>query len=140
LFCTVGTLEEIVYSRQLYKQQQANVAIENAQEPRYFDGMLLLTQQQVEVGVGVGGWGGDLSLFFRQEKTSFAQIIQKTTEYQCKHMQMAELDYLGRTRWLLGSDKPCQELIIYFTIALAANASCAAIAPPPKTKKCLRYM
>lgn len=35
---SAGTLEEIVYSRQLYKQQQSNVAIENAKEPRYFEG------------------------------------------------------------------------------------------------------
>ena len=35
---SAGTLEEIVYSRQLYKQQQSNVAVENAKEPRYFDG------------------------------------------------------------------------------------------------------
>lgn len=35
---SAGTLEEIVYSRQIYKQQQSNVAIENAKEPRYFEG------------------------------------------------------------------------------------------------------
>ena len=35
---STGTLDEIVYSRQLYKQQQSNIAIENAQEPRYFEG------------------------------------------------------------------------------------------------------
>lgn len=35
---TTGSLEEVVYTRQLYKQQQSNVAVENAQERRYFDG------------------------------------------------------------------------------------------------------
>lgn len=35
---TTGTLEEVVYTRQLYKQQQSNVAVENANERRYFDG------------------------------------------------------------------------------------------------------
>lgn len=35
---SAGTLEEIVYSRQIYKQQQSNVAVENAREPRYFEG------------------------------------------------------------------------------------------------------
>ena len=33
-----GTLEELIYTRQLYKQQQAAVAIEGAQEDRYFQG------------------------------------------------------------------------------------------------------
>jgi hypothetical protein len=33
-----GTLEELIYTRQLYKQQQAAVAIEGAAEDRYFQG------------------------------------------------------------------------------------------------------
>ena len=33
-----GTLEELIYTRQLYKQQQAAVAVEGAQESRYFRG------------------------------------------------------------------------------------------------------
>ena len=33
-----GTLEELVYTRQLYKQQQAAVALEGAEESRYFQG------------------------------------------------------------------------------------------------------
>ena len=37
-FVSAGTIEEIMYSRQVYKQQQSNVAVENMQEPRYFDG------------------------------------------------------------------------------------------------------
>ena len=36
---SAGTMEEIVYSRQIYKQQQSNIAIEDAKdEPRYFEG------------------------------------------------------------------------------------------------------
>ena len=38
LHCT-GTLEEMVYNRQIYKQQQANSAIEGARERRYFEGV-----------------------------------------------------------------------------------------------------
>lgn len=33
-----GTIEETVYSRQVYKQQQANMAVEGATERRYFEG------------------------------------------------------------------------------------------------------
>lgn len=40
---SAGTMEETIYSRQIYKQQQSNIAIENAKdEPRYFEGRLLL--------------------------------------------------------------------------------------------------
>ena len=36
---SAGTMEEIVYSRQIYKQQQSNIAVEDAKdEPRYFEG------------------------------------------------------------------------------------------------------
>ena len=38
---SVGTIQENIYRRQFYKQQQANVAIENIQEPRYFEGDFL---------------------------------------------------------------------------------------------------
>jgi len=34
-----GTLEEMVYARQIYKQQAANTAIEGARERRYFEGV-----------------------------------------------------------------------------------------------------
>lgn len=33
-----GTVEEVIYRRQLYKQQQSNVAVENTVEQRFFDG------------------------------------------------------------------------------------------------------
>ncbi len=36
---TQGTLEEMVYARQIYKQQAANTAIEGARERRYFEGV-----------------------------------------------------------------------------------------------------
>jgi len=34
-----GTLEEMVYARQIYKQQAANTAIEGSRERRYFEGV-----------------------------------------------------------------------------------------------------
>ncbi|GMH36245.1 hypothetical protein BSKO_04113 [Bryopsis sp. KO-2023] len=34
-----GTLEEIVYTRQIYKQQQSNMAIVDGSQPRYFEGV-----------------------------------------------------------------------------------------------------
>lgn len=34
-----GSLEELVYSRQLYKQQLANIAVSGKMEKRYFEGV-----------------------------------------------------------------------------------------------------
>lgn len=42
-FISAGSVEEVMYSRQVYKQQQANVALENMKEPRYFDGEVLIS-------------------------------------------------------------------------------------------------
>ena len=36
---TSGTLEELVYQRQVYKQQQSNVAVDGVEERRYFEGV-----------------------------------------------------------------------------------------------------
>lgn len=38
-FLTSGTLEELVYQRQVYKQQQSNVATEGIAESRFFEGV-----------------------------------------------------------------------------------------------------
>jgi hypothetical protein len=37
--CRWGTIEEIVYQRQVYKQQQSNMAIDAVKERRYFEGV-----------------------------------------------------------------------------------------------------
>lgn len=34
-----GTLEEAVYKRQIYKQQQSNMVIDGTEEPRYWEGV-----------------------------------------------------------------------------------------------------
>jgi len=34
-----GTLEELIYARQMYKQQQANIAYEATSERRFFKGV-----------------------------------------------------------------------------------------------------
>ena len=37
-----GSLEELVYARQVYKQQLANIAVSGKMEKRYFDGVQVL--------------------------------------------------------------------------------------------------
>ncbi|KAK9450163.1 P-loop containing nucleoside triphosphate hydrolase protein [Limtongia smithiae] len=39
-FVSSGTIEEIVYARQIYKQQQANIGYNASLERRYFDGVM----------------------------------------------------------------------------------------------------
>ncbi len=44
-----GTLEEMMYARQIYKQQAANTAIEGARERRYFEGVKGVPGQEGEL-------------------------------------------------------------------------------------------
>ncbi|KAL0045771.1 hypothetical protein WJX82_003975 [Trebouxia sp. C0006] len=46
---STGTLEEMVYARQIYKQQAANTAIEGARERRYFEGVKGVPGQEGEL-------------------------------------------------------------------------------------------
>ena len=36
--CTAGTMEEMVYSRQIYKQQHSEMVLEGKTQPRVFEG------------------------------------------------------------------------------------------------------
>lgn len=42
-----GSLEELVYSRQVYKQQLANIAVSGKMEKRYFEGVQVETKKCV---------------------------------------------------------------------------------------------
>jgi len=53
MYAVTGTLEEAVYKRQIYKQQQANTVLEGAEEARYFEGV------QVGGCQGPPGGGGN---------------------------------------------------------------------------------
>ncbi|KOS23074.1 DNA excision repair protein ERCC-6-like 2 [Escovopsis weberi] len=46
---SVGTIEEIVYARQIYKQQQANIGYTASSERRYFRGVQQDTQRKGEI-------------------------------------------------------------------------------------------
>ena len=47
-----GTLEELIYSRQLYKQQQSNMAVHGTRERRYFEGVQGVKGQVRDSGQG----------------------------------------------------------------------------------------
>ena len=42
-FLAAGSLEELVYSRQVYKQQLSNIAVSGKMERRYFEGVQVLS-------------------------------------------------------------------------------------------------
>lgn len=46
---TLGTIEEMIYVRQIYKQQLSDTTLKGAQAPRYFDGVQGDRQQQGEL-------------------------------------------------------------------------------------------
>ncbi|KAK7208445.1 putative DNA excision repair protein [Myxozyma melibiosi] len=69
---SAGTIEEIIYARQIYKQQQANIAYTASMERRYFDGV-----------AGEKGQAGELFglrniLSYNQKNSSLRNIVNRT--------------------------------------------------------------
>ncbi|GJP33578.1 hypothetical protein CLOM_g18104 [Closterium sp. NIES-68] len=76
-----GTVEEVVYLRQVYKQQQTNIAIEGATEHRYFSGVQGSKAHQGEL-FGVANLFQDHS-----ESILSAEIIGRETRQQQQQQQ-----------------------------------------------------
>lgn len=68
---SAGTIEEIVYARQIYKQQQANIGYGASEERRYFSGVQGDHKNQGELF-------GLKNLFSFQENTILKEIVNKT--------------------------------------------------------------
>lgn len=68
---SAGTIEEIVYARQIYKQQQANIGYGASEERRYFSGVQGDKANQGELF-------GLKNLFSFQENTILKEIVNKT--------------------------------------------------------------
>ncbi|CAZ86010.1 unnamed protein product [Tuber melanosporum] len=66
-----GTIEEIVYARQIYKQQQANIGYGASEERRYFSGVQGDKTNQGELF-------GLINLFTFQNNTILKEIVNKT--------------------------------------------------------------
>ena len=75
---SAGTIEEIVYARQIYKQQQANIAYTASTERRYFKGVQEKTEQKGEIF-------GLANLFaFRGDNIVLRDIVNKTNVAESK--------------------------------------------------------
>ncbi|RPB16008.1 hypothetical protein P167DRAFT_542279 [Morchella conica CCBAS932] len=74
---SAGTIEEIVYARQIYKQQQANIGYGASEERRYFSGVQGDKANKGELF-------GLQNLFSFQENTILKEIVNKTNVAESK--------------------------------------------------------
>lgn len=84
---SLGTVEEIVYARQIYKQQQANIGYTASSERRYFKGVQQDTERKGEI-FGLG------NIFTYHKHSGLLQeIVNKTNIAEAKAgVHMAEVD------------------------------------------------
>ncbi|KAH8685756.1 DNA excision repair protein-like protein [Tricladium varicosporioides] len=75
---SAGTVEEIVYARQIYKQQQANIGYNASTERRYFKGVQNNAGQKGEI------FGLDNLLSFHAENIILREIVNKTNIAEAK--------------------------------------------------------
>lgn len=75
---SAGTVEEIVYARQIYKQQQANIGYNASTERRYFKGVQNEPSQKGEI------FGLDNLLTFHADDIVLRDIVNKTNVAEAK--------------------------------------------------------
>ncbi|KAF4629959.1 hypothetical protein G7Y89_g8187 [Cudoniella acicularis] len=75
---SAGTIEEIVYARQIYKQQQANIGYNASLERRYFKGVQKNPGQKGEI------FGLDNLLAFHGDNIVLRDIVNKTNVAEAK--------------------------------------------------------
>lgn len=75
---SAGTIEEIVYARQIYKQQQANIGYTASSERRYFKGVQARPDQKGEI------FGLDNLFAFQGDNIVLRDIVNKTNVAEAK--------------------------------------------------------
>ncbi|TPX18060.1 uncharacterized protein E0L32_011879 [Thyridium curvatum] len=75
---SAGTIEEIVYARQIYKQQQANIGYNASSERRYFKGVQQDSGRKGEI------FGLDNLLTYRPDQVVLRDIVNKTNIAEAK--------------------------------------------------------
>ncbi|KAG9231955.1 DNA excision repair protein-like protein [Amylocarpus encephaloides] len=84
---SAGTVEEIVYARQIYKQQQANIGYKASLERRYFKGVQSHKTQKGEL------FGLRNLLTFHGDDVVLRDIVNKTNVAEAKYgIEMVELN------------------------------------------------
>ena len=86
LICT-GTIEEIIYARQIYKQQQANIGYTASHERRYFKGVQENSNQKGEI------FGLQNMFTFQENRNVLKEIVNKTNVAESRAgVQIADID------------------------------------------------
>ncbi|KAH8693776.1 putative DNA excision repair protein [Talaromyces proteolyticus] len=85
---SAGTMEEIIYARQIYKQQQANIGYNASSERRYFKGVQEKKDQKGEIF-------GLTNLFeYQNDNVVLRDIVNKTNVAESKAgVQVVGVDY-----------------------------------------------
>ncbi|KAK9495498.1 P-loop containing nucleoside triphosphate hydrolase protein [Lipomyces doorenjongii] len=82
---SAGTIEEIVYARQIYKQQQANIGYTASNERRYFDGVMGEAEKKGEI------FGSKNMFTFDKENVMLKKIVNKTNVAEALTAEIAGL-------------------------------------------------
>ncbi|RAL11294.1 putative DNA excision repair protein (Rad26L) [Aspergillus homomorphus CBS 101889] len=84
---SAGTIEEIVYARQIYKQQQANIGYNASSERRYFKGVQEKKDKKGEI------FGMDNLFAYRNDNIVLRDIVNKTNVAESKAgVQVMDID------------------------------------------------
>ncbi|KAL2152576.1 hypothetical protein VTH82DRAFT_5760 [Thermothelomyces myriococcoides] len=84
---SAGTIEEIVYARQIYKQQQANIGYNASSERRYFKGVQQDSTRKGEI------FGLENLFSFRADQVVLREIVNKTNVAEAKAgVYLADID------------------------------------------------
>lgn len=90
---SAGTIEEIVYARQIYKQQQANIGYNASNERRYFKGVQQDSNRQGEI------FGLSNLLSYHPDQVVLREIVNKTNIAEAKagvNLTNVDLDKMAK--------------------------------------------
>ncbi|KAK7756103.1 hypothetical protein SLS62_002046 [Diatrype stigma] len=86
-FISTGTIEEITYARQIYKQQQANIGYNASNERRYFKGVQRDSSRKGEI------FGIQNLLTYHGDQVVLRDIVNKTNVAEARAgVQLMEID------------------------------------------------
>ncbi|KAK0708741.1 P-loop containing nucleoside triphosphate hydrolase protein [Apiosordaria backusii] len=90
---SAGTIEEIVYARQIYKQQQANIGYNASNERRYFKGVQKDSSRKGEI------FGLNNLFSFHADQVVLREIVNKTNIAEAKagvHLSDIDLEKMAQ--------------------------------------------
>lgn len=130
---SAGTVEEIVYARQIYKQQQANIGYSASLERRYFKGVQSVPGQQGEI------FGLENLLTFHGDDIVLQNIVNKTNVAEAK--AGVNLIQVDMEEIMKDNDNPLKTdddnedaAMSQLAALLASDSDAKSIKPPPPSR------